>query len=83
MPGVNTTPRLLSSRAGRALVAGGAPDQAGSDLAWAWFNLGAAGMGRTIVGLLASRKFDQLSANFDEDWDILKWALCPLPSRTR
>jgi hypothetical protein len=66
------TLQVLSSRAGRALVRTGVPDQAGQDLAWAWFNLGAADMGRTIVGRLAAGKFDELTAMFNEPWDILE-----------
>lgn len=64
--------QTLSSRAGRALVRAGARDQAGQDLAWAWFNLGAADMGRTIVARLAADKTDELTAMFDQPWDILE-----------
>jgi hypothetical protein len=66
------TLQTLSSRAGRALVRAGVPHQAGDDLAWAWFNLGAADMGRTIVARLATDKIDHLTAMFSQPWDILE-----------
>jgi hypothetical protein len=65
------TLQVLSSRAGRALIHGGVHERAGTDLAWAWFNLGAAAMGRTIVDLLAGGKADQL-AMFGQPWDIME-----------
>jgi hypothetical protein len=65
------TLQVLSSRAGRALIHGGIHERAGTDLAWAWFNLGAAAMGRTIVDLLARGKVDHL-AMFGQPWDILE-----------
>jgi hypothetical protein len=57
---------------------GGKNSQAGDDLAWAWFNLGAAGMGREIVQRLARNDVTDLTAIFDEPWDILEVAAMSL-----
>lgn len=73
------TLQTLSSRAGRALVAGGVPHRAADDLAWAWFNLGAAGLGRTIVGRLGSGSMDpDLDRIFSQPWEILEVAAMSL-----
>ncbi len=69
----------LASRAGRAFVAGGVIHRAADDLAWAWFNLGAAGMGRTIVTRLGNGVLDsELDRIFSEPWDILEVAAMSL-----
>jgi hypothetical protein len=73
------TLQTLSSRAGRALVAGGVPHRAADDLAWAWFNLGAAGIGQTIVGRLGGGSMDQdLDRIFSQPWEILEVAAMSL-----
>ena len=71
--------QILSSRAGRALVMGGATAAAGDDLAWAWFNLSAAGMGRTIVERLGHGQMDgALDEIFKVDWNVLEVAAMSL-----
>jgi hypothetical protein len=73
------TLQTLSSRAGRALVAGGVPHRAADDLAWAWFNLGAAGIGRTMVGRLGGGSMDpDLDRIFSQPWEILEVAAMSL-----
>ena len=66
LDGMNAELETLASRAGRALVGAGGTDQAGSDLAWAWFNVGAAGMDRTIVPRLGAGGIDPVLQVFDE-----------------
>jgi len=69
---VNISLQTLSSEAGRVLKRAG-KERAGDDLAWAWFNLGAADMGRTIVQRLSAGKMDpQLEAIFGQPWKILE-----------
>ena len=69
----------LSSQAGRALVHASVPFQAATDLAWAWHNLGAADMGRTIVIRLATGHMDpQLEVVFGQSWDVLEIAAMSL-----
>lgn len=62
---------MLSSRAGRALQSGGVAAHAGTDLAWAWLNIGAAAIGATIVERLA---VDRMEVDFraisDVPWEI-------------
>jgi hypothetical protein len=76
-----TEPSLqtLSSRAGRALLEAGAPQQAGNDLAWAWLHLGAADLGRTIVRRLSAGEMDQqLEAIYGQPWEVLEVAAMSL-----
>jgi hypothetical protein len=45
---------MLASRAGRGLVSAGITPEVGTDLGWAYFNIGSAGLGRVIVDRLAA-----------------------------